>query len=81
MEAKTHGSTERTIVYSKEDHDYAAYLGSEFIGSYRSHLDAEVALDGVALDLLEQDARALTSDIRKLQDKRNETLALVDWNR
>ena len=42
----------KEIAYSREDHDYAAYLDGEYIGSFRTHLAAEVALDRLVLELI-----------------------------
>jgi hypothetical protein len=45
-------TTERQIIYSKEDHDYTALLGGQYVGSYATYHEAEVELDRLALELL-----------------------------
>lgn len=43
---------QKEIRYSRHDHDYAAYLNGEYIGSFPSYLAAEVELDRLASELL-----------------------------
>jgi hypothetical protein len=45
-------STTREIRYCKEDHDYSAYLGGQYVGSFPTHHDAENALNTLALELV-----------------------------
>jgi hypothetical protein len=42
----------KEIIYSPDDHDYAAYLDGEYVGSFRTYHDAEVELDRLALELI-----------------------------
>ena len=42
----------KEIIYSREDHDYSAYLDGEYIGSFKTYLAAEVALDRIVLELI-----------------------------
>src|SRR5204863_2835691 len=47
----THPDLIKRIQYSREDHDYAAYLGGDLKGFYKTYHDAEVALDQLVYDL------------------------------
>jgi hypothetical protein len=49
----THDTTSREIRYSREDRDYSAYLNGQYVGSFRTYHDAEIALDRLALDQLQ----------------------------
>ena len=48
----TNDTPDKEIVYMFDDHDYAAYLYGEYIGSFKTYHDAEVALDKLALELI-----------------------------
>ena len=48
----TSDTPQREIVYSFTDRDYSAYLDNEYIGSFKTYHDAEVALDRLALELI-----------------------------
>lgn len=41
----------KRITYVRESREYDAYFDGQYIGSYRNHHDAEVALDQYALEL------------------------------
>ncbi len=50
----------KEITYNRHDHDYAAYLNDEYIGSFKSHLAAETELDRLAYEQLAR-AKAVQS--------------------
>ncbi len=68
MDARTHGSTEREIRYNRACHDFDAYLGGQYVGSFPTHHDAEVELNRLALELL------------NYAQGWDAALALVNWN-
>lgn len=43
----------KEIIYSPDDHDYSAYLDGEYIGSFTYHIAAEVALNRLAIELIQ----------------------------
>lgn len=44
----------KEIRYDRKTKDYAAFLNGELVGFYGSYLEAEVALDELASDLIER---------------------------
>ncbi|MBK9711518.1 MAG: hypothetical protein IPO81_09375 [Kouleothrix sp.] len=42
----------KTIVFDRQTHDYAMYLGGEFVGVACTYHEAEAALDQLVFELL-----------------------------
>ena len=56
---------EKSIIYDRETHDYAAYLDGSLIGFARNYVEAEAMLDRVIFDRL-MDQRAYEAERQML---------------